>query len=369
MAKTYRRRIRVQGKQLWSPAFTKKKEADEWYSQMKTKKQFGRHGFVLVDESNALTFIEYSAEWLQKRMQNYPKATWYSDEQRLRDYILPKIGNAPIGAIRTSQIKALLLDMTDQGLSQATRTRVRALLSVIFNAALNEDPPLIQFNPVTGIKFDERRIGKKKPSFIEDAETCINFIQKAKELGPVYLAAASLGIMAGLRKSEMLALTWGDIEFKSYVIHVRARIEQISLTRRLGTKAGDNITRDVPASPALFKILTDFRRTSKYQKDSDFVISRLSDGRFMHPTDLSRLHGAIVKASGIKVTIHGLRHTFGREFAEKSGNMRALQAILGHQSSSTTELYSELSGKRLEDFGKVVSFDVAHEKSVLPQKK
>ncbi len=59
----------------------------------------------------------------------------------------------------------------------------------------------------------------------------------------------------------------------------------------------------------------------------------------------------------LDISPHGLRHTFGREFAQNTGNIKALQAILGHSSSSTTDIYSELAGDRIKGFGEAVTYE------------
>jgi len=366
MAKQYRRKIRMPGRlvgepnaisvHVSSPRFTRKKDADDWYEQMKRKRQFAVQGFIYTPNAKSLTVFEYAKGWLQNRVKLYPKATWAADEQRLRDYVLPKIGEVPLADVRTSQVKALLRDITDSGLSSGTRTRVKALLSVLFNSALNDDPPLIQFNPVTGIKFEEARIGKKKPVFFAETKQALEFLDAARELGGHYLLLASIGLMAGLRKSEMLALRWADINFENQTIRVANRVEQITLEVKQGTKAGRLETRIIPASPELFKVLTDFKSSTEFNLSDDFLFAKGPARRFINPREFSRMIEDINKKSGLKVTIHGLRHTFGREFAQRSGNIKALQAILGHSSSHTTDIYSELSDSRLDPFKGVVTY-------------
>jgi integrase len=227
---------------------------------------------------------------------------------------------------------------------------------VLFNSALNDDPPLIQFNPVTGIKFEEARIGKKKPVFFAETKQALEFLDAARELGGHYLLLASIGLMAGLRKSEMLALRWADINFENQTIRVANRVEQITLEVKQGTKAGRLETRIIPASPELFKVLTDFKSSTEFNLSDDFLFAKGPARRFINPREFSRMIEDINKKSGLKVTIHGLRHTFGREFAQRSGNIKALQAILGHSSSHTTDIYSELSDSRLDPFKGVVTY-------------
>lgn len=359
MPKFYRRFIRVRGKIVSSPRFEKKRDADKWAEEMRRKKQFLRDGITIDDDGDSFKFIDYAREWLQKRIKSYPKATWGQDEQRLRDYVLPKLSEIPISSITHQMIREVLNGVTESGKSVETRKRVQSLLSVIFTDAFNENPPLVQLNPVAGIRFKDRRIGKKKPSYIADADLCLKFLQSGRDLSELHFVIAAIGIMAGLRKSEMLALRWKNFDPLARSLIVSEKIEQATMSVKRGTKGGEEITRVVPIPLELSDVLTAYRKASKWSGSDDFILAREHDGRFLGPRELSRLHEEIREKSGINVTVHGMRHSYGREFALRSGNIKALQAILGHSSSSTTDLYSELSGRRLESFGDVVSFDVS----------
>lgn len=358
MAKVYRRFIRIAGELHTSPRFSKKKDADEWYSKMRRKKQFHRDGFVADEESGGITVFDWARDWIRGRMKNYPMATWKSDEQRLRDYVLPAISDLPLTAVTSSHIRSILKDITEGGKSPKTQTRVKALMSVLFSDAFNHEPQLIRQNPVIGIKLNTKRVGNKVPSHLKETSECEIILKTAKEMGPLFLVIEALGMMAGLRKQEMLALRWKAVDAKKNIITVREKVEQASLTVKAGTKGGEETEREFPVPKILIQILLDFRRIAKYSGDDDFILARASDGRFMNPRDVNRMHSYVLKASGLNVTVHGLRHTFGREFAARSGNTKALQAILGHTSSATTDLYSNLAGNRLAPFGEVVSFKV-----------
>lgn len=351
--KTYRRFIRVGNDIVPSPRFKKKSDADSWYDQMKVKKQFSSSGLIVPNRPNdGFKFIDFARDWMKKRMKNYGPATWQADEQRLRDYILPYLSEIIISKIDPRMIKDLLLKITEEeNKSIATRTRVKALLSKMFSDAFNSD--LIRFNPVTGIKFDEKRVGQAKPVHIASTDECIKFLKSAKELSQLHLTACSIVIMAGLRKSEVLALTWDDIDFKRHIINVSKRLIQTTMTIEDGTKGGTKETRVVPYSDDLNEILKSWKEVSK----PGFVFQDFT-GRFMGPRQFYDLIIEVSEKSGVRTHVHGLRHTYGRSFAENSGNMKALQAILGHASSATTDLYSELSGDRLKGFGEAVKFGV-----------
>lgn len=295
---------------------------------------------------------------LPLRKKNYPQSTWQSDEQRLTDYVLPVLGDIQINKITAVHVRTLLSGLTANGkLAPTTRNRVRAVISSVFNDALNREDPLVSSNPTYGLRFSGKRIGTKAPSNLNTSKDCIRFLKSAQELSPLHLVVASLGLMGGLRKQEMIAIQWGAPDFRASVLEVTMKYVQASKQIVRGTKKGENTARFIPMSELFVQILKEYRKASDFSDDSDFILCQ-KDGSHLEPKTINRLVNDICRLSGLKVTVHGLRHTFGREFAQNSGNMRALQDILGHSSMSTTEIYSRLGKDRLNSFREVVSFDL-----------
>jgi len=361
MSKFFQRSIRINGEAVRSPRFEVKKEADQWYDQKKHERDsmFKSYNVKLDDKTRLFDYFHAKDGWLDKRKKKYPASTWKPDEQRFRDYIKPVLGHLVVSKINPLQVRKCLADVVDKhGMTIETRNRVRALLSKIFSDAMNDPKqPLRMNNPALNITFNDPLTGKKEPKFIAREKDIIKYITKAKELGPDHLAFAAIAIMAGLRKQEIIPLTWGDIDFDACEIHVRRKFIQAENAIFEGTKAGSNETRVVPISDDLVKILRKHLAKSDFQNDSEYVLSR-PDGKYYGPREISTMSDSIRKLSGIDVTPHGLRHTYGRMFALKSGNLKALQALLGHASSTTTELYSKLAGKHVSKFRNTVSFGV-----------
>jgi len=363
--KSYCRFIRINGRLEASPRFNKKSDAEKWYHEMRRKKQFQRDGLIIEMKNDSTLFIDYAREWMKKRIQSYPMATWKGDEQRLRDYILPHFSELPISSITGPQVRTMLLKISEPGfldgepkdfsISPATRTRVKALLSAIFGDALNEDPPAVNFNPVLGIKFKEKRRGQKKPKHLSNSDQCLQFLDAAKEIGSTHYLIACLFLMSGLRKQELIALRWKSFDAKNHSLTVSEKYEQASNSIKLGTKAGEDSERTIPISSQLTLVLKESHKRSKHKGPSDFIVSR-PDGEFFIARDINRMVDAIRTSSKLDVNVHGLRHTFGREFAGNTGNLKALQAILGHSSSATTDIYSELAGDRIKGFGEAVTY-------------
>lgn len=359
--KIYRRGININGSQKKSPRFHRKADADHWYHTQYRIKQALRDGISLPID-NKTTVSEYVlTTWLPNRKKRYPGSTTGPDEQRFADYVEPIIGTLRVCKVTQLHIRLVLKQVVEKhGRSIETRNRVRSLVSKIFNDALNEDPPLRADNPALNISFDDPRIGKKRPKFIKSEEDILSFLKAAKGIGPTSYVYASIALMAGLRKQEIIPLQWNDFSEKTNELTIDQKFNQWENRIVTGTKSGQEEIRVVPIPDALVKVLKWHWNKTEFAESADFILSR-KDGAYIPAREMSTIHQAIKTSSGVDIHPHGLRHTFGREFALKSGNMKVLQSILGHTNSSTTEIYSELSGRSLSKHKNTVSFNIGDE--------
>lgn len=361
MAKTkgkgHRKTIRIGGAVINSPRFygkDAKQKALEWYTEKLKEKDFLEKGLL---SSNVPTFMQYAATWIRARMANNPKSTWAADEQRLRDYLLPHLSEFPMDRITRNQMREVLKKVQEENeLSIVTRTRIKALASKIFSDALNENPPLCAFNPCHGLKFSDKRQGAKLPPTLRDDAEVLSFLKTAGEFGPQTALICAIAVMAGLRKSEIIPLKYRHVDFVHGLIHVECHVEQASLTIKPGTKAGQDETREVYVSQDLLRLIDAYRKQAKFSGENDFIFTD-ETGDWIRPRRFHNIVDEVVKKYGRPITLHKLRHTYGRIFTARTGNLRVLQEILGHKSSATTEIYSKLAGSELKPFGEAMTFN------------
>ena len=365
MAKVERRFLRIAGKLVGSPRFTgkdAKRRAQEWYTRKLQEKDFIERGLM---SSDAPTFMQYASRWFKNRMSANPKSTWYTDEQRLRLYLLPALSEFPMNRITRTQMRDVLMKaQAEHNLSIATRSRIKALASKIFTDAMNENPPLVALNPCHNLKFPDPRVGKRKPLHLQSADEVREFLLAASEVGKAEALACAIAVMAGLRKSEIIPLRYRDI-LKDRIV-VEAHCEQASLTIQPGTKAGRDETREVFIPTRLVQMIEAYRLESKFQGPDDFILCD-EKGDWIRPRKFHDMIAEVSNLYGKPITLHKLRHSYGRMFIERTGNARALQDLLGHKSASTTAIYSDLAGERLQPFGEVMDvFDTPSSVSRLP---
>lgn len=366
-----RKSIRIGGRVENSPRFygkDAKKQALEWYSKKLQEKDFLEKGIL---SSNVPTFMAYSAKWMRERMARHPKSTWAADELHLRKYLLPYLAEFPMDRINRNQMRDVL-KKSQQGetpISVATRTRIKATASKIFSDALNENPPLCAFNPCSKLTFSDPRQGRKLPATLQDDAEVLAFLKTAGEFGPQTALICAIAVMAGLRKSEIIPLKYRNVKFDRGMILVDCHVEQASLSIKPGTKSGSEESREVFVSGDLLRLIDAYRREQEFKTDSDFIFAD-QNGDWIRPRKFHDIVDQVVRAFGRPITLHKLRHTYGRIFTMRTGNLRALQELLGHKQASTTELYSRLAGAQLQPFGEVMTFGQLppSSQSVTPQR-
>jgi site-specific recombinase XerD len=185
-------------------------------------------------------------------------------------------------------------------------------------------------NPMDDIEVPrlERRLPSKlnKQEALRLMEVAYNFPYDYKFLRYRNHAIFAMFILAGIRKKELLNLKFADVE-----------IDNMSIFIRQGKGSKD---RAIPMNYKLADILTTYVEERKRLNKTcpEFFTSLNRNSRFTD-TGLKRLVEKIVKASGIKFTIHKLRHTFATLMLEGGCDIYSLAKMMGHNDIKTTTIY------------------------------
>jgi integrase len=162
-----------------------------------------------------------------------------------------------------------------------------------------------------------------------------------------------IALLSGMRRSEICALRWQDIDLENRVIHVSN-----SFTKDEGFKldspkdpCGGRVTRDIPIGGVLTRYLKEQKARQEDElaefrakwTDTIFVTGNPLDGSFFNPEMLGRQWSMLSDAEswkgtqGKKVTFHDLRHTFATlDINQEVMDVMSLAKILGHRDASVT---------------------------------
>ena len=146
-------------------------------------------------------------------------------------------------------------------------------------------------------------------------------------------AMLSMIYSSGLRRSELLNLKTTDIDSKRNIVIIR---------QSKGKK--DRIT---PLSPKILELLREYY---KVHKPTKFLFEGQKIGTNYSEQSLQSVLKQALQKANIKkpVTLHWLRHSYATHLLESGTDLRYIQELLGHNSSKTTEIYTHVSTKSLQ---------------------
>jgi len=175
---------------------------------------------------------------------------------------------------------------------------------------------------------------RKLPDIITQGEV-IKILDTVANLK--YRTILMLIYSAGLRVGEAVRLKVNDIDSQRNLIHIR------------GAK-GKKDRYTVLSSVLLEKL----REYYKIYKPREYLFEGGNDRVHLAERSVQNVFKRAVKNAGIKkqITVHTLRHSFATHLLESGTDLRYIQEILGHASSRTTEIYTDVSKQIL---GKIVS--------------
>lgn len=137
----------------------------------------------------------------------------------------------------------------------------------------------------------------------------------------------------GLRRSELLHLKPTDIDSKRNIVIIR--------------QAKGKKDRIAPLSPKILELL---RIYFKEYRPTNFLFEGQEKGVQYSERSLEEVLKKSIRLANIKkpVTLHWLRHSYATHLLESGTDLRLIQELLGHNSSRTTEIYTHVSTKSLQ---------------------
>jgi len=226
----------------------------------------------------------------------------------------------------------------DLGLSARSQARVISGIKqfyafLILEDYLKEDPSELIEQPKIGLKLPEVLT-------IEEIDQLIAAIDMSKTEGHRNRAILETLYSCGLRVSELVDLRFSDLYFDEGFIRVIGK---------------GNKERLVPVSPSVekeIKIYNDYiRRHQNINKGDENVVFLNRRGAKLTRVMIFTIIKQLAEAIGLKKNIspHTFRHSFATHLIEGGANLRAIQEMLGHESITTTEIYTHLDQRFLKE--------------------
>jgi integrase len=274
-------------------------------------------GCLIHGHAPLAEFIRY---WLNDIIKPACKSSTYASyDERSRLCLLPALGHIPLNKLTATQIQQLVTQLRDLNLSARTIQYTIAVLSRALNYAVAID--VIGRNPCRAVRTPRVIKHKVKPLTIEQANALLAAADN-HQLGLLFRLALSLG----LRRGELLALTWDNIDLERGVLTVQ----------EAKTQAGN---RTIPLPQVLIEKL---RQHYAIQHTPQNLVFTTRNGTPIQARNLVRTYKSLLRQAGIPDRrFHDLRHSCATFLIAQGVNLHAVKYILGH---STIRVTSDIYG-------------------------
>ena len=283
------------------------------------------------------TVSEWMDEWVENDLPHVEETTKVGYKTKIKCYIKPAIGNILIQSLRAHHVQKMVNDMIAKGLSAKN---IKDTYNNI-NAAMKKAVILrmVSYNPCEGVSLPKVKRYRAKVYDITNIHRLLELAKGTDMYLPVFLC-----VTFGLRRGELLALRWSDIDFKTKTLSVRnnmVRGENGFIIKAPKSEAG---IRDIRFGD---DTLAELREAKKQYFDDmcsygagfqhlNFVI-RQEDGSPLKPDSMTQKWERFVEYNKLpKIRLHDLRHSNATALIMAGVNPKVVQQRLGHSDVNIT---------------------------------
>lgn len=338
-------------------------------------------------DGRKITLKEFTDRWLKEyASQKLQPGTVEKYKAELEDKILPVIGHLKLSELRPATLNATFVAMTKDGArrdgkhggySRATIKKTQDVLSSVLRTAMEWE--IIEKNPMDKVRSVGECAADKVEFFTpEQASLFLDYIEKpykvktkghkrtddtgieysvgdyerTKEIPEQIRVLFNLAIYGGLRKGELLALEWSDIDFDN---------DTVTVSKAVSVVAGEQITKEPKTKTSRRTVsiphfLTQRIKVMKHERlkyqlsigdywqGADWLFIQENGKQMSYSTPYSAFQDTITRYNADKkpdkqlpaIPFHGLRHTSATLLIASKQDVRTVSSRLGHAQASTT---------------------------------
>lgn len=345
-------------KQIVQSGFRTKKEALE--AGHLAKLDYDNTGQVY--KASDISVHDFMIEWFEKKAKlEYKAATLRKYDSIIRNHINKDLGNLYLRSLTAMKLQEYINQKyLIENYSKSHVSHLMSCLNLAFNFAIIpcgylKDNPMIYVKLPRKLQPDT----KNKIVHIEEIKSIVNYFDNTNK--SALKLAWLLGYFTGLRRSEILALSWNDIDFKNKTLSVKYT-QSVGLKSKniLNSPKTHSSKRTISICDIVIKELKSWRKKQKENRlsygeyyinnyiDSKGFINRESNGKFydfiftrengiaLVSSDIGRSIKLIKKNLNLDIAFHDLRHTHATILIQNGAPLKAVQARLGHSKLDMT---------------------------------
>ena len=260
-------------------------------------------------------------------LRDIQKLANFSEEKNLNELEITK-----------AEVKEFIAEINKEGISARSQSRIISGIKAFYKYLILED--YLKVNPTELI--ESPKIGMKLPDTlsIEEIDSLISAIDLSHPQGERNRAILEVLYSCGLRVSELTNLKLSNIRFKEGYVKVLGK---------------GNKERFAPIGSSAIKFLNiylnEIRNHQDIKKGSEDIVFLNRRGNKLTRVMIFTIIKQLAEKIGMKKKIspHTFRHSFATHLIEGGADLRAIQEMLGHESITTTEIYTHLDREYLRE--------------------
>jgi integrase/recombinase XerD len=288
---------------------------------------------VSIKERDKLLKKYYQYLRLEKSLSANTLDAYMRDLSKLVDFLDAK--GVELTEMKPDDLEEFLAGLYDIGITPRSMARILSGVRSFFGYLIYSD--VIEADPCELVEGP--KIGMKLPEVltVDEIDRIIAAVDMSKNEGQRNRAMLETLYSCGLRVSELINLKISDLYFKEEFIRV--------------TGKGDK-QRLVPISPRAIREIELYmaeRNEGRIKPGFEDYLFLARWGNSISRIQVFQLIKSLAEAAGVKKNIspHTFRHSFATHLLEGGANLIAIQNMLGHESITTTEIYTHMDSNRL----------------------
>ena len=289
-----------------------------------------------------INYLEY-----EKRSSAHTVLAYRKDLEQAQDFVNLSFSIDDLSHCTHPDLRAWIIDLVEQGLSQTTVNRKLATLRSFYKFLMRSK--IIQKDPT--YKLKSLKTPRKLPEFLQ--ETTITSVLEEEVYAPTFEGQRDRMVLeflylTGVRLSELTALKWKDIHLYE---------EQVKVLGKRQKERIIPLTKSLQQHIAHYKQIAEERFPS-LSGESYFILNNKGEKAYSMLIYRIVKHYLDLFAQNSKRSPHLLRHTFATHLLNKGADLNAVKDLLGHANLAATQVYTHNSMEKLK-----AVFEQAHPKA------
>jgi integrase len=273
-----------------------------------------------------VTFRTHVGNWLKTILPMYKHSTQKNHRHIIDKHLLPRLGDNSLSDITRQEIQGYVAQLGQQGYAPKTIDHIHDVLSAVLRTAVEWNH--LTENPARGVRLPKLRT--VRPKWVLTTDQAASLLQA---LPPLPRVMVGLALLSGLRRGELFALRWKDLDEQSRFLHVREAVYEGTF----GTPKTEAGLRRIPLSDGAIELMAEWRLHAG-KADPECLVFSTRSGRPISPNNVLRrwVFPACIALDLSKATWLTFRRTYSTWSHDKGVPSKVVAQLMGHAKVDTT---------------------------------